>query len=323
MNEIQLQRLDLNLLVVFEALMEEGSVVRASERLNKTPSAVSHALGRLREQLGDPLMVNVGGKMRPSPFAEQLIGEVSPILKTISRVVQPPQPFDPAASHRVFRVAAPPIMALIADVSQRVYAQAPNVGIEWVGPTPQSYLKVAEGEVDLALGAIETTPESTLEAVLPPLKRYTFARDGHPALERWDREAWIYWPHVMVGLAEAARQTVEERIAQLGVERRVGARIPEFSGVGPLVAGSDMLANQVAVMVLDDIERYGLRVLEAPVDLPDLTLRFVWSARLANEPGAVWLRRIVMACFAAQVARAEAAIARAEVIRPAEGRPGA
>ncbi len=69
MNDIQLSRLDLNLLVTFEALMAEGSVAKAAERLNKTPSAVSHALARLREQVGDPLMVKVGGKMQPSPFA--------------------------------------------------------------------------------------------------------------------------------------------------------------------------------------------------------------------------------------------------------------
>jgi DNA-binding transcriptional LysR family regulator len=235
MNEIQLHRLDLNLLVVFEALMDEGSVVRAAEKLGKTPSAVSHALGRLREQLGDPLMVKVGGKMRPSPFAEALIGEVRPILATIARVVQPPQPFDPPTSHRVFRVAAPPITPLIAEVAARINAVAPNVGVEWVSPTPQSYLKVADGQVDLALGAIETIPEGAVARVLPPLKRYTFARDGHPALEDWGREAWIFWPHIVVGMAEAARQTVEERVAQLGVERRVGARIPEFSGVGPLL----------------------------------------------------------------------------------------
>ena len=317
MNEIQLHRLDLNLLVVFEALMDEGSVARAAEVLNKTPSAISHALGRLRDQLGDPLLVNVGGKMRPSPYAERLIEEVRPILKTIKRVVQPSEPFDPAESHRVFRVATPPIMPLIADITETVYTQAPNVGIEWVSPTPKSYTQVAEGEIDLALGAIESIPEGALEAVLPPLKRYTFARDGHPALERWGKEAWIYWPHVMVGLSEAARQTVEERVAQLGVERRVGARIPEFSGVGPLVSGSNMLANQICVMVVNDIERYGLRVLEPPLELPDLTLRFVWSARLANEPGAFWLRQIVMDAFDALVERAEAVIERAEVIRPA------
>ena len=86
MSEIQLHRLDLNLLVTFEVLMDEGSVAGAAEKLGKTPSAVSHALARLREQLGDPLMVKVGGRMQPSPFALTLIDDVRPILRSIQRV---------------------------------------------------------------------------------------------------------------------------------------------------------------------------------------------------------------------------------------------
>ncbi len=96
MNEIQLHRLDLNLLVTFQALMDTRSVTVAADKLGKTPSAVSHALGRLRDQLGDPLMVKVDGKMQPCPFALKLIDDVRPILRSIQRAVTPPQPFDPA-----------------------------------------------------------------------------------------------------------------------------------------------------------------------------------------------------------------------------------
>ncbi len=84
MNDIHLHRLDLNSLFIFYALMAEGSVVRAAEQLNKAPSAVSHALARLRDQVGVPLMVKVGGKMQPSPFAETLIEDVRPILPPAS-----------------------------------------------------------------------------------------------------------------------------------------------------------------------------------------------------------------------------------------------
>ena len=107
MKEVQLHRIDLNLLVVFEALMVEGSVAGAAEKLGKTPSAVSHALARLRDQVGDPLMVKVGGRMQPSPFALTLIDDVRPILRSIKRVLALPEPFNPATSDRVFRVACP------------------------------------------------------------------------------------------------------------------------------------------------------------------------------------------------------------------------
>ena len=85
MNEIQLHRIDLNLLVTFEALMEESTLAAAADRLAVTPSAVSHALGRLRTQLNDPLLVRVGGRMQPSPYALDLIDEVRPVLRSLRR----------------------------------------------------------------------------------------------------------------------------------------------------------------------------------------------------------------------------------------------
>ena len=134
MIEIDLRQLDLNLLVTFEVLMSEGSVTRAATRLSRTQSAVSHALGRLREQVGDPLLVKADGRMRPSPFALNLIEEVRPILRNIQRVVAPPEPFDPATSTRVFRIAAPAFSALVSAVFRRVHALAPHVSLQWMPP---------------------------------------------------------------------------------------------------------------------------------------------------------------------------------------------
>ena len=100
MNRIQLRQLDLNLLLIFRALMEERSVQRAAEQIGRTPSAISHALGRLRQQIDDPLLVRVGGKMQPSPRALSLYEEITPMLHRIEQALQPPQPFDPATSER-------------------------------------------------------------------------------------------------------------------------------------------------------------------------------------------------------------------------------
>jgi len=93
MNQINLAHLDLNLLVTFEVLMTEGSVTRAAERLSRTQSAISHSLARLREQLGDPLLIKVGGAMEPSPFALQLVEDIRPILRSIQRIAALPQHF--------------------------------------------------------------------------------------------------------------------------------------------------------------------------------------------------------------------------------------
>ena len=298
MSEIQLSRIDLNLLVTFEVLMDEGSVAGAAEKLNKTPSAVSHALARLRDQIGDPLMVKVGGRMRPSPRALALIDEIRPILRNIQRVVSPPLAFDPATSTRAFRIAVPAIPALINEVFARLSSEAPGVALEWVGLGPHLYNSVAEERIDLALlGADKPLPDGLMERVMPPLARHTFLREGHPALKTWGRQAWLDWPHVMVGMSDAARQTVEDRIARDGMERRIGARIPDFSGIGPLLARSNMLATNVKPFLGADMATYGLVARRPPVDLPDITFRFFWSARLTADPGNAWLRRIVIGAY--------------------------
>ncbi|SMX32736.1 Nodulation protein D 2 [Maliponia aquimaris] len=300
MSEIQLHRLDLNLLVTFEVLMDEGSVARAAEKLGKTPSAVSHALARLREQVGDPLMVKVGGKMQPSPFALTLIEEVRPILRSIQRVVAPPKTFDPATSTRTFRIAVPAIPSLINAVFARLSEDAPGVSLEWVGLGPHVYAAVADERIDLGfLGADKQLPEGLVEHVMPPLTRYTFMRRGHPALGNWGKKAWLDWPHVVVGLSDAARQTVEDSIKRDGLNRRIGAHIPEFSGIGPLLSGSNMLATNLKPFLGADITTYGLVWRPPPVDLPTITFRFFWSARLTADPGNRWLREIVIGAFEA------------------------
>lgn len=298
MSNIPLHRLDLNLLVTFEVLMNEGCVAGAADKLDKTPSAVSHALARLREQLGDPLMVKVGGKMQPSPFAMTLIDDIRPILRSIQRVVSPPRPFDPATSRRAFRIAVPAIPSLINEVFARLANQAPGVALEWVGLGPRLYTAVADELIDLAfLGADKPLPEGLMEHVMPPLARHTFMRQGHPALENWGKQAWLEWPHVMVGTSNAARQTVEESVAREGLERRIGARIPEFSGIGPLLARSNMLATNVKPTLAADMKTYGLVARRPPVELPDITFRFFWSARLTADPGNRWLRKIVIGAY--------------------------
>jgi len=87
MGEIQLHKIDLNLLATFEALIEKGSVASTADRLALTPSAVSHALGRLRTQFGDPLFVRVGGKMQPTPKALVLSNELGPVLRGLRRAL--------------------------------------------------------------------------------------------------------------------------------------------------------------------------------------------------------------------------------------------
>lgn len=295
MKQIQLHRIDLNLLVVFEALMVEGSVVGAAESLGKTPSAVSHALARLREQVGDPLMVKVGGRMQPSPFALTLIEDVRPILRSIKRVLAPPEPFDPSTSARVFRVACPVSGRVLSEVMNKVHRAAPGAKLEWLSAPREVYAAVAEGLVDIAhLGGETRLPDGLDEIEVPSFVWNSFVRAGHPALDDWGPEAWATYPHVQVSIANAARNPIDRRSRDPAPDRRIGALISEFSSIGPLLANSDLIATFPRVMMAWDMEAHGLRALVPPIDIAPFRTRFFWASRLASDPASKWIRDIVI-----------------------------
>ena len=295
MKEIQLHRIDLNLLVVFEALMVEGSVAGAAVKLGKTPSAISHALARLRDQLGDPLLVKVGGRMQPSTFAMTLIEDVRPILRSIKRVLALPEPFDPATSNRVFRVACPITGRVLSEVLNSVHHMAPSAKVEWLAAPRQVYDTVAEGLVDIAHLAGETRlPDGLDEVDVPGFQWTSFVRADHPALSNWGPEAWATYPHVQVNISNDARSPFDRPGGQAPLERTIGALISEFSSLGPLLASSDFIATFPRVLMAWDMETYALRPLPPQIELPEFRTRFFWSSRLANDPASQWIRDLVI-----------------------------
>jgi DNA-binding transcriptional LysR family regulator len=296
MNEIDLTRLDLNLLVTFEVLMTEGNVTRAAARLGRTQSAVSHSLARLREQVGDPLMVKMGGGMAPSPFAQRLIEDVRPILRSIQRVVAPPVPFDPAMSRRIFRLAISDFApTLLPKVIAKVQREAPGVAVEWTAPGTQTIAAVAESQVDMALVASAVaTPEGVERQDAGELHSVTFARKDHPAIASWGAAAWARWPHIQVLLGDRLRSTVEVAADGKQLKRTIGAWIPHFSHVPALLAQTNLLATMTPLVIDGAMERYGLCALEPPISVKPTPLCFVWSFRLANDPGSRWIRTLVM-----------------------------
>jgi DNA-binding transcriptional LysR family regulator len=298
MKEIQLHRIDLNLLVVFEALMREGSVAAAAEKLAKTPSAISHALARLREQIGDPLLVKVGGRMQPSPFALTLIDEVRPILRSIKRVLALPEPFDPTTSDRVFRVACPITGRVMSEVINRVHHAAPKAKLEWLSAPRQVYDAVAEGLVDIAhLGGETRLPDGLEEVEAPDFKWTSFVRAEHPALANWGREAWSTYNHVQVAIANDARNPLDRSANAKPPDRNVGALVSEFSSLGPLLASTDLIGTFPRVLMAWEMETYGLRPLPPQSTLAPFRTRFFWSSRLANDPASKWIRDIVLQTY--------------------------
>jgi DNA-binding transcriptional LysR family regulator len=299
MNAINLAHLDLNLLVTFEVLMTEGSVTRAAERLARTQSAVSHSLARLREQLGDPLLVKVGGAMVPSPFALQLAEDVRPILRSIERIAAPQQSFDPATSERTFRVAISDFTpSVLPEVMARIRKEAPGVAVEWITPGQHLPIAVAEGQVEVALLASAVfMPEGVERQDAGDLKVWTYLRKDHPALASWGLDEWARWPHIQVALGDHRRTTVESALSDVQLKRRIGARVPHFSCVPDLLARTDMIATLPLLLPQSLLERANLRAVEPPLVIAPVPLSCFWSFRQTNDPGGRWIRSLVVETF--------------------------
>jgi DNA-binding transcriptional LysR family regulator len=292
MNEIDLRRFDLNLLVVFDVLMLERSVTRAAERLGRTQSAVSHSLARLRDQLGDPLLVKGGRHMEPTAFALDFIEQARPILRSIGRVLSPRHVFDPATSRRVFRLAAPDFMlSLFTELLRGVRAEAPAVTLEWTGPRPTMLLEVAEGQIDAAIAPTGLRlPTGVVGEAVGALKWRCFARRGHPALAKWGARSWTRWPHLVVRVGDQLESPVNAAVAAAGMERTVAAWVPNFLAVAPVLAATDLLATLPVPAMADSLGPYGLESRRVPFPIEPLPHVMLWSAGRSRDAEIAWLR---------------------------------
>jgi DNA-binding transcriptional LysR family regulator len=291
MSEIDLRRFDLNLLVVFEVLMAERGVTRAAERLGRTQSAVSHSLSRLREQLGDPLLIKGGRHMQATTFASELMDQARPILRSIRRVLSARHAFDPATSRRIFRLAAPDFaVTLFTSLLARLRDEAPGVSIEWTGLREPMLLELAEGQIDAAIAPTQRLPEGITSQEIGALNWRCFARRGHPAFRRWGTKAWSRWSHVVVRVGDSVTSPVNTAAAAAGLERRVAGWVPHFSAIAPVLGKSDLLATLPSIAMLDLVDRYDLESRHVPFFIDPLPHAMLWSAGRSNDPEITWLR---------------------------------
>ncbi|MCK6545515.1 LysR family transcriptional regulator [Myxococcota bacterium] len=293
MQVIDLAAADLNLLVVLDVLLEERNVTRAARRLHRTQSATSHALARLRDMLGDPILVRVGSEMRPTPRAERLGPEVSRLLKTIGRVLGEESVFDPKTSDRVFTIAAPDfVAAALPSLVERMSVDARGVSLELVPVGRSTFRDVADGRFDLAI----TPPrrDDALRSVaLVSLDWAVYAREGHPAIDAWGPRAWAEHAHVRIRTSSDAESPVDRAARAKKLTRKRGPVLPHFLLAPPLLARTDLLMTVPRAVLADVAPRFGLVALPCPVKLPPIELALAWSAQLDRDPANAWFRGLV------------------------------
>ncbi|MCJ8169384.1 LysR substrate-binding domain-containing protein [Atopomonas sediminilitoris] len=291
MNRNDLRRIDLNLLIVFEAMMHERSVTRTAEKLFLGQPAISAALGRLRSLFDDPLFVRNGRIMEPTARAQELFDLLVPALDSISNAISTASDFDPATSDAVFRVGLSDEVefALLPALLKRIRSEAPGVTLV---VRRANYLLMpgllSSGEITVGVSYTEELPANakrkTLRRSVPRLLRADTA-PGPVSLQDYCRR-----PHALVSYAGDLSGFIDEALAEQGLSRRVVLAVPQFNGLASLLSGTDMLATvpDYAAAVL--IARGGLRAEPLPLSARSFELSMAWSGAHDNDPAERWLR---------------------------------
>jgi DNA-binding transcriptional LysR family regulator len=289
---------DLNLLPALSVLLEERNVTRAARRLGLSQSATSRALSRLREQLGDELLVRVGSRMLPTPRALSLLDELAAVLEGADRVLHPPPPFDPTTSDRTFAVGTVDYgqAVVLPRVQAKLDGLAPGVRIVSVPLGPDVGEDLASGRLDLALVPRRLASAGT---VWRPLLRDHFvvlARRDHPRVgDTLDLDQYCAERHVLVSPeARAGDSQVDRVLRDQGRTRRVGLSVTSFLAAPILVSGSDLLTTSLSLLAEPLARGLDLRVLPVPFALDEVTVSLAWHERFRQDDGHRWLRELVV-----------------------------
>ncbi|CAM2160252.1 LysR family transcriptional regulator [Paraburkholderia tropica] len=294
-----LRRLDLNLLVTLDVLLDELNVTRAAERLAFSQPAVSVQLARLRDLLGDPLLLPGPRGMRPTARAESLREPLREALDALERAVAPEGPFDPSAAQHTWRVSATDYgeSTVVLPALNALRATAPHTRLAVIELPPANLARAAEqGEIDLAMHIVSGAPD-TLRQKLLFKERYVLAgRAGHPRLKRRpNAKQFCELEHVIVSPDGGGfRGVTDEALAQAGLARRVVLSVPHFLFVIAAISQTDLVAMLPWRLVRGNP---ALRLVEAPVEVPGYEMCMLWHERVHRDPAHRWLREQIAAAM--------------------------
>ncbi len=294
-----LRRLDLNLLPVLDALVTERHVTRAAHRLGLSQPATSHALARLRDLLGDPLLVRGPGGLVPTPRALAIAPRVREALELTARALAGEPAFDPATARRAFHVAASDYAELVVlpRLVAAIRTLAPGVDL-WSYPVPADpAAALADGTIDVALVPRRPSwPAGVYERRLFDETFTCAVRRGHPAAQRrLTLPRFCELDHLLVAPRGTTGSYVDDALAAAGRTRRIAVAVPHFLVAPHVIAATDLIATLATRVARTFEATLRLALLAPPVELTGFTIALAWHERTQRDPAHRWLREQIHA----------------------------
>jgi LysR family transcriptional activator of mexEF-oprN operon len=299
-DHINLARIDLNLLVAFDALLTERSVTKAANRVGLGQSAMSHNLARLRQLFDDELLVRSPEGMRPTPKALALADRVRITLSGIQALVSREEEFEPAKAERTFSIGLPDSVEML--IGPKLLAigceEAPGVRFRLYSTDERQLLDEIDADnIDIGIG-IGTFPGGQVHH-----KRRLLATDSYLCMFNAAKvgfkppislKNYVRLPHVLTSLRKGERGVVDDALERIGQSRKVALITPRFIGVPFLVAGAPVLTTMHARLARIFAKELNLSLSRVPIDLPEVAISMLWHASYDSDPGHAWLRMAIV-----------------------------
>jgi DNA-binding transcriptional LysR family regulator len=294
--------LDLNLLVALETLVEERNVTRAAARLGLTQSALSHKLRRLREEFGDPLLVQGQKGMVATAAAERLLAPIRRGLREIRAGLRTAEQWDPATSERTFTVVTTDYaeFAILPKVLAYSTEHAPRISATMREIWPGMFDALEDGSADLIVGPQLPPTTGVVQRKIGEDGFMCAVREDHPRVGKTlDLDTYLALSHVLVAPnARSPAGLVDDVLAQRGLSRHIAIRVPHFLG-GPFIAAqSDLCITAPRALLVHTKDILQLRLFEPPIELPVSRVFMMWHERASDDGGNKWLRELTARCTA-------------------------
>ena len=286
---------EFGLLATLDALLQEGSVTGAARRVGLSTPAMSHALARIRERLGDPILVRSGRGMLLTPRAEALKPRVHSVVTEARQVLEPERPFVARELSRTFVVHVTDyVLTMLGVVVDRILREeAPDACVRFVPNTPDDPGQLRDGGSDLAVGIYGDLPSEMRGRQLLTDRFVCVVRKAHPTVgKRLSLEQFVALSHIQVAPRSKPGGYLDDVLRQKGLQRTVARAVPYFVTALQLAAETDYvltISERIAVRLAPS---FGLRIMEVPVALRPYALSLVWHPRVDGDAAHRFLRDV-------------------------------
>lgn len=298
---MHISRVDLNLFIVFEAIYAEGSVTRASLKLNLTQPAISHALGRLRVMFDDPLFVRQGHLMVSTPLSRSIIEPVRQSLRGFEVTLNKLNRFDPASTEKEFTLALrdvlestvlPPLMVALEQAAPQAKVAAVQVDRRELESELQA------GTLDCAIDVLlPLSPEIRHVRILAD-RTLVVARRGHPRLQGGvTLDAYLEEEHILASSRRKGPGIEDFELSRLGLQRKIRLRCQHYFAACRVVSQTDLVLTMPERYARVANQQFDNQLLALPLEMPAWDVYLYWHANVEDDPANKWLRERLTAAM--------------------------